>query len=110
VQSVADSIAVMYAGRVVETGPAATVLAAPAHPYTRALLAARPVGGGSDVVLTPISGAQPGLSDRPAGCPFHPRCAIWDGREPCEAEPPALRPVNGAAHAAACHFAEEMMA
>lgn len=110
VQSVADSVAVMYAGRVVETGMTASVLATPAHPYTKALLAARPIDAHSDFMLSPIPGVPPGLADRPAGCPFHPRCTLARGRPQCRAETPALRPADDAAHLTACHFAEEMVA
>lgn len=65
---VADDLAVMYASRLMETGPAAAVLAAPAHDYTRDLLGALPAGG-----LVPIPGHPPELTDLPAGCAYHAR-------------------------------------
>jgi peptide/nickel transport system ATP-binding protein len=64
----ADDLAVMYASRLMETGPADAVLAAPAHDYTRDLLAALPTGG-----LVPIPGSPPELTDLPAGCAYHRR-------------------------------------
>ncbi|MCZ2815605.1 ABC transporter ATP-binding protein [Modestobacter sp. VKM Ac-2984] len=63
-----DDLAVMYASRLVETGPAGAVLAAPAHDYTRALLGALPAGG-----LVPIPGSPPALTDLPPGCAWHAR-------------------------------------
>ena len=65
---VVDDLAVMYAGRLVETGPAGAVLGAPAHDYTRDLLRALPAGG-----LVPIPGHPPALTDLPAGCAYHLR-------------------------------------
>ena len=65
---VVDDLAVMYAGRLVETGPAGAVLGAPGHDYTRDLLAALPAGG-----LRPIPGLPPELTDLPAGCAYHRR-------------------------------------
>jgi oligopeptide/dipeptide ABC transporter ATP-binding protein len=70
VERACDELSVMYAGRVVEQGATAAVLAAPRHPYTRALLAARPSAG-----LHPIDGLAPTPTDRPRGCAFRPRCA-----------------------------------
>lgn len=68
-QSLADQVAVMYAGRIVEQTPKEEFFAGPRHPYSRALLDALPERG-----LTPIAGQSPGAADRPAGCIFHPRC------------------------------------
>ncbi len=72
-----DRVAIFYAGEVVEEGPTDEVLARPAHPYTRALLASVPrLGEGAESGrLAAIPGQVPTLADRPAGCPFHPRCA-----------------------------------
>ncbi len=76
VADIADRIAVMYAGQVVEAGPAAEVLARPAHPYTRALLECRPHHGADGVVrFAPIPGAPP-RGTFPQGCRFAARCAL----------------------------------
>jgi oligopeptide/dipeptide ABC transporter ATP-binding protein len=69
----ADRVAVMYAGRIVETGPVRDVLAAPAHPYTRGLIASRP-GQVPGARLPAIPGAVPDLASLPPGCAFAPRC------------------------------------
>jgi oligopeptide transport system ATP-binding protein len=90
---VADRVAVMYAGRLVETGPAEEVLLAPRHPYTEGLLASRPRGGGRR--LEPIAGAPPSLFRLPTGCPFHPRCPY--AVERCRLERPPLGEVPGPA-------------
>jgi peptide/nickel transport system ATP-binding protein len=76
--SACRELAVMYAGRIVEQGPSAEVLAAPAHPYTRALGAAFPVIGDQAFRMKPsgLPGDPPDPRDRPSGCPFHPRCAV----------------------------------
>lgn len=75
VAEVADRTAVMYAGRIVETGPAADVLHDPAHPYTRGLIRSIPdIELGRDRPIVPIPGAMPDPTAMPVGCPFHPRC------------------------------------
>jgi len=89
----ADRVAVLYAGRVVEEGPAGSVLGRPQHPYTQAL-----VGGSA------LPGDPPEDAFWPRGCPFHPRCAI--ARERCRSEAPELRGSGGAR--AACFFPGEM--
>jgi peptide/nickel transport system ATP-binding protein len=71
---VADRVAVMYAGRVVELGPAGRVLLRPRHPYTRALLAAMPRPGGG--LPEPLEGELPSLAPAPPGCAFSPRCPL----------------------------------
>jgi len=81
----ADRIAVMYAGRIVEAGGAAAVLASPSHPYTRGLLASRP-GGEPGSRLPAIPGAVPNLASLPPGCAFAPRCA--ERVEACDATRP----------------------
>jgi oligopeptide/dipeptide ABC transporter ATP-binding protein len=82
---VADRAAIMYAGRIVESGPARTVLASPQHPYTRGLLASLP-GQVPGRRLEAIPGAVPDLAALPSGCAFAPRCA--ERFEPCEASRP----------------------
>src|SRR5262249_46033166 len=71
-----DRVIVMYAGRVVEVGPAGQILRSPAHPYTKALIAAIPHGIGRGARLLAIPGAPPSLAERPEGCAFAPRCAF----------------------------------
>jgi oligopeptide transport system ATP-binding protein len=95
VAETADRVAVMYAGRVVETGPTDAVLSRPAHPYTEGLLASVPRGQfGREERLRPITGAPPSLARIPPGCPFHPRCPyVFDQ---CRTERPPLAPVQPA--------------
>jgi oligopeptide/dipeptide ABC transporter ATP-binding protein len=81
----ADRIAVMYAGRIVEQGPVRDVYRAPAHPYTRALLASIP-SGASGGRLNAIEGTVPPLTELPRGCAFAPRCA--EALPVCRLEPP----------------------
>ena len=73
---VSDRLAVMYAGKIVETGPAADVFTSPAHPYTQALAASFPTIGDESFVQRPfgLGGDPPDPRDVPSGCPFHPRC------------------------------------
>jgi oligopeptide/dipeptide ABC transporter ATP-binding protein len=97
VAQVADRVAVMYAGRVVEEGPVKEVLRVPRHPYTQGLLAASPkLERGK---LTPIPGSVPKLTALPPGCAFEPRCAFR--RDQCSATVPELREANEA-HSARC--------
>ncbi len=93
-------VVVMYAGRVVEEAPVATVFRAAAHPYTRALIDCLPRLEGGDR-LGAIAGVMPGLRAIPTGCRFHPRCPQAEPR--CAAEEPRPRAV-GPAHVAACHL------
>ena len=106
VRQVADRIAVMYLGTIVEEGPAAQVYEAPAHPYTKALLSAVPVPEPGVVreriVLT---GDVPTPIDPPSGCPFRTRC--YKAQDVCATERPVLEPVEGSTeHRAACYFPE----
>jgi oligopeptide/dipeptide ABC transporter ATP-binding protein len=94
-------VLVMYAGRVVEEAPVATLFRAPAHPYTRGLIECLPRLDGNGR-LGAIAGMMPGLRALPTGCRFHPRCPIAEPR--CSVESPALRPL-AAGHTAACHLA-----
>ncbi len=103
VAGVADQINVMYAGRIVEAGPATEVLGAPAHPYTRALLEAVPRLEAAEGRLRGIEGQVPGLGRLPAGCRFHPRCVKCQAR--CRAEDPASQALAGGRRVS-CHFPE----
>lgn len=106
VAEVADRVAVMYGGRIVETGPVHELFSAPRHPYTRALLRSIPRVDGQSAKLEPIPGQPPTPSDLPSGCTFHPRCRLGNGRPICQSEDPALLPVTPD-QSAACHFARD---
>ena len=101
VEHVADEVAVMYRGRIVERGPAGELFQRPAHPYTRALVDAVPdlaaAGTGALAPALPEGGEPPAQ-----GCPFAPRCPRAEAR--CRAEAPLLRDLGGDRQAA-CHFA-----
>jgi dipeptide transport system ATP-binding protein len=75
VSEMAQRVAVMYAGQVMEQRPVEALFADPQHPYTEALLSALPERGPSGKRLATIPGVVPGVFDRPAGCLFAPRCA-----------------------------------
>ena len=95
-------IGVMYLGRLVELGDGDAVYHRPLHPYTQALIAAVPVPDPHCRRQVCLSGEVPSPLDPPAGCVFHPRCALADER--CRSEVPALRDM-GAGRMAACHHA-----
>jgi oligopeptide transport system ATP-binding protein len=108
VKHVADRIAVMYLGRIVETAPKRNLFAAPRHPYTRALLAAIPHPDPQRRgQVKPLGGDVPSPMNIPPGCRFHTRCPFAQDR--CRTEEPALRPLADG-HAVACHFAETLPA
>jgi peptide/nickel transport system ATP-binding protein len=88
---IADSIAIMYGGRIVERAPATALFRAPRHPYTAGLLGSFPSLHGPRVPMTGIPGSPPDLRHPPTGCPFHPRCRYVMDR--CRTELPPLRPV-----------------
>jgi len=105
VADVADRIAVMYAGRIVEHADVHSLYAAPAHPYTKGLLESIPRLDTKGQELSTIRGLPPNLMRIPPGCPFHPRCPY--------AEPVCVEQVPpsydlGAGRTSACHFAEEV--
>jgi oligopeptide/dipeptide ABC transporter ATP-binding protein len=94
VAKMCDQLAVMYAGRLVESGPVARIFNAPAHPYTRALLNSIPKMSDWDQRLTAIAGQPPDLSALPRGCSFAVRCP--DAFDRCRDEaPPVFRPAGG---------------
>jgi oligopeptide/dipeptide ABC transporter ATP-binding protein len=97
VAEMADRVAVMYAGRIVETGPVRSILRNPQHPYTRGLLDSLP--GRSRQRLRAIEGTVPALGALPRGCAFHPRCP--DRFAPCDTAVPRPYPV-GDGHSARC--------
>ena len=94
VQDLAERVLVMYAGQIVESGPADQVLTQPTHPYTRALLGSVPALGAGSERLQAIPGNVPQLGDWPSGCRFHPRCPIR--RPDCsETVPPLMGTLPG---------------
>jgi peptide/nickel transport system ATP-binding protein len=104
VRRISDRVAVMYLGQVVELAPTAQLFAAPAHPYTAALLAAVPVPdplAERQRVHVPLHGEPPSPANPPAGCAFHTRCSRALPR--CRTEPPRLR-ATGPGHRVACHL------
>ena len=99
----ADRVGIMYAGRLVETGPVRDIFTRPRHPYSQLLIASLP-SLEKKGVFQGISGFPPLLLDLPPGCVFHPRCPRAVDR--CAVEEPVLRTV-GLDHRAACHLLEE---
>ncbi|TIH35172.1 ABC transporter ATP-binding protein [Subtercola vilae] len=106
VMEVADRLAVMYAGRIVEQGDADTVLDLPAHPYTQALLRSVPEAAVKGERLLTIPGSPPNPATTPSGCSFNPRCHM--AIDICStARPPLVEVALG--RASACHRSEEML-
>lgn len=103
VRHLCDHVAVMYLGRIVESGRARDIFERPAHPYTRALLAEIPRIGAKRI-YAPIKGELPSPLDPPSGCHFHPRCPL--AQPICSREAPMLAPQSGTGQIAACHFAD----
>jgi peptide/nickel transport system ATP-binding protein len=101
VAQLADRVAVMYSGSVVESADVSSLFNAAKHPYSRALLETVPTLRGDRTVFRPIPGAMPALTDPPAGCRFHPRCP--DRFDECERVKPEAIPL-GDGRTAACHL------
>ena len=105
VAEMADEVAIMYLGRMVERGPVEAIYDDPKHPYTRALLTSIPrINAQARQRLPSIVGAIPHPYNRPSGCPFHPRCPSYIAGT-CELRPPVLVQV-GDQHKAACFLYE----
>ncbi|RZA24160.1 MAG: dipeptide ABC transporter ATP-binding protein [Proteobacteria bacterium] len=108
VRYISDRVAVMYLGRMMELAPSDEIYRAPAHPYTKALMAAAPVADPRRAsVVAMLEGDVPSPSRPPSGCPFHTRCAFV--QDLCRQELPPLRAFEGDEnHLVACHFAEKL--
>lgn len=98
----ADRVATMYAGRIIELGTVEDIFQRPRHPYTYGLLQATPTLHDDVGTIKSIGGTPPDLIDLPSGCPFHPRCKFAE-RDKCTTEEPPLIPIDPA-HSAACWF------
>lgn len=105
VRHIADRLAVMYLGRIVEIGDSETIFGEPLHPYTQALLSAVPISGakGSRRRIA-LAGEVASPSDPPSGCPFHPRCPHPKKDTTCHSDVPPLSPMAGGRFVA-CHKA-----
>lgn len=104
----ADRLAVMYAGRIVESGTADDIFYEPRMPYTLGLIGSIPrLDRSTDEPLTPIEGSPPSLINIPPGCPFTPRCPLARP-DTCDRSEPELRPTTSTEHRAACHFSDEL--
>ncbi|WP_181311908.1 ABC transporter ATP-binding protein [Nocardioides campestrisoli] len=106
VADVADQIAVMYAGKVVERAPVLDIYAKPSHPYTKGLLESIPRLDRKGQDLAVIGGLPPALTSVPPGCAFNPRCRY--ARDVCRQDPPPPDYVVAAQHTSACHFWKEV--
>jgi peptide/nickel transport system ATP-binding protein/oligopeptide transport system ATP-binding protein len=103
IRQISDRIAVMYLGKVVETGPAESIYDHPKHPYTAALLSAVPRAGGDGTRKRIVLGGDvPSPVNPPSACVFHPRCPRFH-RGTCDVQEPLLEP-QGGGQLAACHF------
>ena len=99
VRQVADRVAVMYLGRIVETGDTDTVWANPRHPYTEALVGVIPPADGAGVLPVDLPGDVPDPANPPSGCRFHPRCPVAE--DSCRVTGQHLAAVDG--RQIACH-------
>jgi peptide/nickel transport system ATP-binding protein len=102
VSQVTENIAVMYAGKIVESGPTAQIIKDPRHPYTQGLIKALPGSLQPGARLNQIPGMMPTLTDIPPGCAFHPRCDFR--ADLCKQVSPALFDLPGTRQTAACHM------
>ena len=105
IAEVTDSLGVMYAGKLVEYGPTASVFARPRHPYAYLLLRSTPSITGPRRQLAPLEGEPPDLLDPPTGCRFHPRCPF--ATEQCVTHEPPLEDIGGG-HRVACWHHEQV--
>ena len=101
VEHIADRVAIMYLGRIVESAPTEEIFANPRHPYTKALLAEAPRLDQRQRVFEPIIGEIPSPLDPPPGCHFNPRCPL--AQKICRTEAPKLKKISEGRHAS-CHF------
>ena len=106
IAEVANRVAVMYAGRIVETGTVEAIFHHPRHPYTIGLFTSLPRLDGDLGHLAPIPGTPPTLAARPSGCAFHPRCSLSNGREQCRTRIADLVDLESGQRGA-CHFISE---
>ena len=108
VRHISDDVAIMYLGRIVETGPKRALFASPLHPYTRGLLRSVPVPDPArrERGRAALSGTLPSPLDPPSGCAFHPRCPHADAV--CAGQRPELRELGGGQRAA-CHHVERIV-
>ncbi|MCA1368633.1 ABC transporter ATP-binding protein [Bradyrhizobium sp. BRP14] len=101
VRNIADRVAVMYLGRIVEEASSDVIFQSPQHPYTKALVSSVPVPGKPLEGRMILQGEPPNPAERPSGCAFHPRCPL--ARDICRTSVPALRQ-SGSGRTAACHI------
>ena len=101
VSQVTEKIAVMYAGKIVESGPTEEIITNPVHPYTQGLIKALPGALEAGSRLNQIPGMMPTLTDIPPGCAFHPRCYLRESV--CKIETPLLMSTHGRTQMIACH-------
>ncbi|TKK85054.1 ABC transporter ATP-binding protein [Herbidospora galbida] len=106
VADVADKIAVMYGGRIVENAPVHDIYSNAAHPYTKGLLESIPRVDMKGQELYAIKGLPPNLLDMPTGCAFHPRCPFR--QDNCVTDVPALHEISGT-RSSACHYWREVL-
>ncbi|MBI3022103.1 MAG: ABC transporter ATP-binding protein [Thaumarchaeota archaeon] len=106
-QFMSDSIAIMYSGKIMESGPTGELMARPMHPYTRTLIEATPIPDPNvrNLLKISVAGEPPSAIHPPSGCRFHPRCPF--AQERCRTDEPALREILPG-RTVACHFAEEI--